>query len=94
MFVFIWNGSRAEAQNSYNDDLVMSLCIGLWVRDTALRLRQEGMEMTKLALGGIGSNSSFGQGYSQDNPFGQQDPWKMRVGSEQESLEWLLDNKN
>ena len=26
--------------------------------------------MTKLALGGIGSNSSFGQGFSQDNPFG------------------------
>ena len=91
LFVFIWNGSRAEAANGYNDDLTMAFCIGMWVRDTALRLRQEGMEMTKLALGGIGSNSSFGQGYSVDNQFGKQNPWQMKVGNDDESLEWLLD---
>jgi hypothetical protein len=28
----------------------MSFAIGLWVRDTALKLRQEGMAKTKLAL--------------------------------------------
>ena len=91
LFVFIWNGSRAEAANGYNDDLTMAFCIGMWVRDTALRLRQEGMEMTKLALGGIGSNSSFGQGFSQNNQFGQRNPWQMKVGTEDESIEWLLD---
>ena len=47
--------------------------------------------MTKLALGGIGSNSSFGQGYSVDNSFGQRNPWEMKVGNDDESLEWLLD---
>jgi hypothetical protein len=50
MFVFIWNGGRAEAQTGYNDDLVMSFAMGLWVRDTALKLRQDGMMRTKLAL--------------------------------------------
>ena len=35
--VFIWKGHRAEAQRGYNDDLVMALSIGLWVRDTALK---------------------------------------------------------
>ena len=30
--------------------------------------------MTK--FGGIGSNSSFGQGFSQNNQFGQRNPWK------------------
>ena len=50
MFVFIWSGGRAEAQNGYNDDLVMSFSMGLWVRDTALKLRQEGMMRTKLSL--------------------------------------------
>ena len=43
LFVFIYNGNRAEAMQGYNDDLVMSFAIALWVRDTALRLRSEGI---------------------------------------------------
>ena len=31
----------------------MSFAIGLWVRDTKLRLRQEGIDLTKQALGGM-----------------------------------------
>ena len=31
----------------YNDDLVMSLGICLWIRDTALRLRAEGIHYKK-----------------------------------------------
>ena len=50
LFVFIYNGSRAEAMRGYNDDLVMSFAIGLWVRDTALRLRTEGIELVKKSL--------------------------------------------
>ena len=37
----------------YNDDLTMSFAMVIWVRDTALRLRQEGIDLTKQALGGI-----------------------------------------
>ena len=36
LFVFIWSGSRAEAQRGYNDDLVISFSTGLWVRDLSL----------------------------------------------------------
>ena len=57
LFTFIWNGNRAEAMRGYNDDLVMSFSIGLWVRDTALRLRQEGIDLTKKALGGISTQT-------------------------------------
>ncbi|MFN9956747.1 MAG: hypothetical protein ACK55I_26905, partial [bacterium] len=46
---FIWKNGRPEALQGYNDDLIMALCIGLWVRDTALRLRLEGIEITKYA---------------------------------------------
>ena len=46
-----------EAMKGYNDDLTMSFSIGLWVRDTALRLRQEGIDLTKKALGGIGTQT-------------------------------------
>ena len=34
---FIWKNGRPEAQRGYNDDLVMSLAIGCWVRDTVLQ---------------------------------------------------------
>jgi len=33
---FVWKNGRPEAQRSYNDDLVMSLAIACWVRDTVL----------------------------------------------------------
>jgi hypothetical protein len=86
LFVFIWNGQRAEAQRGYNDDLVMAYCIGLWVRDTAFRLRQEGMALQRKALSSFttGHNSSA---YS--NPE-EEDAWKWDVQGEQESLEWLI----
>ena len=35
LFTFAWVNGRAEAARGYNDDLTMSLGIGLWVRDTA-----------------------------------------------------------
>jgi hypothetical protein len=34
---FVWKNGRPEAQRGYNDDLVMSLSIACWVRDTALQ---------------------------------------------------------
>ena len=33
---FVWKNGRPQAQRSYNDDLVMSLAISCWVRDTVL----------------------------------------------------------
>lgn len=56
LYVFIWNGSRAEAQRGYNDDLVMSFAIALWVRDTALRLRQQGLDLSRKSLGHFGKS--------------------------------------
>ena len=50
LFVFIWKNSRAEAQHGYNDDLVMAFAIGLWVRDTAIKMRQEGILRTRASL--------------------------------------------
>lgn len=47
---FIWKSGRAEAMKKHNDDLVISLAIAMWVRDTALRLRQHGMDITKKTI--------------------------------------------
>ena len=56
---FIWKDGKAQAQSGRNDDLVIALGIMLWVRDTALRLRNEGIELTKMALDGIGKSENF-----------------------------------
>ncbi len=53
---FVWKNGKPIAMEGYHDDLTMALCIGLWVRDTALRLRQEGIELTKIAVNAIGAN--------------------------------------
>ena len=50
LMVFIWKNGRPEAMQGYNDDLVMALCIGLWVRDTALIMYQNGLDMTRKTL--------------------------------------------
>ena len=91
MFTFIWNGNRAEAMKGYNDDLTMSFAIGLWVRDTALRLRQEGIDLTKKALGGIGTQTHgavYG-GNSLPNHL-EHNPWQQQVGDSNEDLTWLI----
>ena len=91
LFTFIWNGNRAEAMRGYNDDLVMSFSIGLWVRDTALRLRQEGIDLTKKALGGI-STATHGAVYGGNSlPNGMEtNPWKQKIGDSDEDLTWLI----
>ena len=85
LFVFIYNGNRAEAMTGYNDDLVMSFAIALWVRDTALRLRAEGIELSKRAIQGIGQNSGIYTSEVQKN-----DSWEMDVKGEKEDLTWLI----
>lgn len=90
LFTFIWNGNRAEAMRGYNDDLIMAFSIGLWVRDTALRLRQEGIDLTKNALGSIGQ-SSLDMGGFGGNSFNDDNPWKMDIGNgHSEDLTWLI----
>ena len=84
---FIWKNGKAEALQGYNDDLIFALGIGLWVRDTALRLRQQGIELTKLALDYTATSTipfSVKNG-SNDNPY------QMPVGDNQyEDIRWLI----
>jgi len=88
LFTFIFMNGRAEAMKGYNDDLVMAFCIGLWVRDTALRLKQEGIDLTKRAMGGISSNMQHSGVYGGSNM--EDNPWKMKIGDEFEDLsQWL-----
>lgn len=69
LYTFIWKDGKAGADEGHNDDLVMSLAIGLWIRDTALRMKQVGIDMTKKTISSFSkgvyksSDSNRGDGY-------------------------------
>ena len=86
LYVFVWNGSKAEAQTGYNDDLVMSFSIALWVRDTALKLRQEGMLKTRLSLDYMGKSSGIQTSLNMT----QNNEWSIRVNGKNEDITWLI----
>lgn len=87
LYVFIWNGQRAEAQRGYNDDLVMSFGIGLWVRDTALRLRQQGIDLSRKAMGHFGKSKGV---YTSTGESLKGTGWDWNSGDpENNDLNWL-----
>lgn len=94
--VFIWENQKAQAAKGYNDDLVMSLAIGIWVRDTALRLRQEGINLTKAALDKIVSTKTNEAPVYRTQHNHAQNSWIMPIGNKTqygvkgENLKWLL----
>ena len=56
---FVWVNGRPEAQKGYNDDLVMSLAIGCWVRDTAVINNERNLEYSKAFLTSITKGGSY-----------------------------------
>lgn len=90
--VFIWDGNKVAAMKGYNDDLVMAMSIGLWVRDTALKLRQQSMELNRSMLGGI-TRIGGSQNVYKSQTVSSQEAWQMTTGKitdKKEDLTWLL----
>jgi phage FluMu gp28-like protein len=56
---FVWVNGRPEAQKGYNDDLVMSLAIGCWVRDTAVINNERNLEYSKAFLNSIIKSGNY-----------------------------------
>ena len=88
MKTFIWRNGRPEAQTGYNDDLVMSFGIAMYVRDTALKFRQRGIDITKQALNNMGVNRTKYQGgyFSKSND----NPYHIDTDHGKEDISWLL----
>jgi hypothetical protein len=88
MRVFVWKNGKPQSQTGYNDDTVLAACIGVWVRDTALHLRQMGIDLNKTML------DSFTRvgGIYDSRPGIQTDPWKWKPDGKggEESLDWLI----
>lgn len=90
---FIWLNYKPQAMLGYNDDLIMALAIGLWVRDTALALRQRGIDLTKASVNAMKQvTQQYQMGYNSARQL-QYNPFQMTAGFETEDISWLLTSK-
>ncbi len=90
MKTFIWRNGRPEAQSGYNDDLVMAFGIAMYIRDTSLKLRQRGIELTKQSLNNMTVNRTPYQG-SYGGGFGKvKNPYQIDTPDGKEDISWLL----
>jgi hypothetical protein len=91
---FIWDKGKVVAMDGYNDDLCMSLGLGLWVRDTALRLRFESQQYSKAIVNHIGKAEYTGSApiFTNKNSNRAYESWNMKTGrnGDIENLSWLL----
>jgi len=59
LYTFQYVNGRARAIENYNDDMVLALCILLWIRDTAYQLHKKGLTMTRSTIDNIYVNQPF-----------------------------------
>ena len=99
LFVFVYKhglvNSKAEAMQGYNDDLVMSYSIALWIRDTSLRVLKERKEQQWAMMNTFVDNNNNKEevtGYQHGNPnHPKENPYEMDInGKEKEDLTWLI----
>jgi len=88
MKTFIWRNGRAEAQTGYNDDLVMSFGISMYIRDTALKYKQRGIDLTRQALNNISVNRTTHQGAYFSK--GTDNPYHVNTEHGKEDISWLF----
>ena len=72
MKTFIWNGNKAQAQRGKNDDLVMSLAIGIWLYDATVRVHSKKVDMNAAMLAGFALNKRAEPDRQDMSPFNQQ----------------------
>jgi hypothetical protein len=91
--VFIWKNDSGTAMNGYNDDLVMSFAIGMYLRDTSLRYKTEADNLLRNSLNNFTKTDSGFQLYNANSSMNS-NPWKMDVpsinGNESHDITWLL----
>ena len=90
MRVFVWKNGKAQAQDRYNDDLLMAFATGLYVRDTALRLRQQGMDLARAQLSSFSNLNSRNPVIMSTVGNQQNNPYLMKTDKGDEDISWLL----
>ena len=91
--VFIWKNNKQQAMNGYNDDLVMSFAMAMYLRETSLRYRKTAESLTYSALNNYSKTTGDMPLYNANSHINQ-NPWGMQIinsqGQQNEDLTWLL----
>jgi len=90
MRVFIWKNGKAIAQDGYNDDLVMSAATALYVRDTALRLRQQGMDLARAQLSSFTNLNAKNPAVITTVDRLKNNPYIVKTQGGDEDISWLV----
>ena len=90
---FIWNNGKAQAMRSENDDLVMSLAIGCWIKDTVFSENKRKIEHHKACLNSMFKSDNIINtsipGMRGHSPVKRSDKMKKSI-EEQKKFIWLL----
>jgi|TARA_A100001391_G_scaffold197112_1_gene176717 hypothetical protein len=90
MRVFVWKNGKPQAQDRYNDDLLMSCATALYVRDTALKLRQQGMDLARAQLSSFSNLNAKNQAIIKTVGNKKENPYLLKTPGGQEDITWLL----
>ena len=84
----MWKNGKAEAQSGYNDDLVMSFGTAMYIRDTALKYKSQGVDLARAMLSNISNTRPNSQGAYTPNAYNN--PYQINYGHGTEDISWLL----
>ena len=90
MRVFVWKNGKAQAQDRYNDDLLIACATALYVRDTALRLRQQGMDLARAQLSSFTNLNSQNKAIMKNVGNQRENPYLTKTAFGEEDIRWLL----
>ena len=90
MRVFVWKNGKAQAQDRYNDDLIMAFATGLYVRDTALRLRQQGMDLARAQLSSFSNMNARNPAVMSSVGNQRNNPYLVKTKQGEEDISWLF----
>jgi hypothetical protein len=91
---FIWKNNKPQAMQGYNDDLVMSFGIAMYLRETSLRFRKTMDSLTHSSLSNFSKSNYTHDNYNHNAAYNQVNPWQIEVqtpgGGEVHDISWLL----
>ena len=90
MRVFVWKNGKAQAQDRYNDDLLMACATALYVRDTALKLRQQGIDLARAQLSSFSNLNARNQAVIRNVGIQRENPYLIKTPGGEEDISWLL----
>ena len=90
MRVFVWKNGKAQAQDRYNDDLIISFATALYVRDTALRMRQQGLDLSRAQLSSFTNLNLQNKAIMSNVGSQRENPYLIKTATGEEDIRWLL----